>query len=315
MKSVLSLLLILALFAVWTMIRVENRRLAAYASHPPEGQFITVGGHPVHYVQIGTGPDLVLIHGASGSTRDWTFDIAPVLAEAYRVTIIDRPGLGYTPPLAANDVTVDQQTDLLVATSKALGVENPVVAGQSFGGALLLNWATRHQDDMAAAVDIAGATHTWETGRETLYRLLSQPVIGPILGHLISAWLPHDYLGTQIARVFDPNAMPEGYAEYIGKGLILLPENFVANAQQRHELLEMLPAQIAHYPDVTIPVEIIHGDADTIVGLNVHSVPLSNEVQKATLTVLPGVGHMPQHVAMDEVIAAIDRAALRAGVK
>ncbi|MBV7409820.1 alpha/beta fold hydrolase [Maritimibacter sp. DP1N21-5] len=315
MKLVVSLALILALFAVWTMIRVENHRLAAYRTHPPEGRFVQVDGHPVHVVQIGEGPDLVLIHGASGSTRDWTFDIAPVLADRYRVTIFDRPGLGYTPPLASSGVTLDDQTDLLVAASRAVGVESPVVAGQSFGGAVLMNWAVRHSDYMAAAVDISGATHTWDTGRALLYRILAQPVVGPVLAHLIAAWLPEDYLEAQIESVFAPNDPVPGYADHIGAGIILLPEQFVANAQQRHALLDQLPAQMALYPQVDVPLEIIHGDADTTVGLSIHSIPLSQEVPGANLTVLPGVGHMPQHVAMDEVIAAIDRAALRAGAK
>ncbi len=314
MKLVVSLLLILALFALWTMVRVEDRRLAAYREHPPEGRFTVVDGHPVHYVQIGQGLDLVLIHGASGSTRDWTFDIAPKLAERYRVTIFDRPGLGYTQPLAPNGVTLDDQSDLLVAAAKQVGVENPIVAGQSFGGAVLMNWAVRHRDYMAAALDIAGATHTWNTGRPALYRVLAQPVIGPVLAHVIAGWISEDYLEAQIDGVFRPNDPVPGYIDYIGAGIILLPEQFVANAQQRHGLIDMLPAQMALYPTVTVPVEIVHGDADTTVGLSIHSIPLSNEVQDANLTVLPGIGHMPQHVAMDEVIAAIDRAALRAGV-
>lgn len=315
MKLVLSILLILALFACATMIRVEQRRLAAYHDYPPEGQFVTVDGHPVHYVQMGEGPDLVLIHGASGSTRDWTFDIAEPLAQKYRVTIFDRPGLGYTPPLARSGVTVTEQTDLLVAASRALGVENPVVAGQSFGGALVMNWAVNHPDYMAAAVSIAGATHPWEGDLDSFYALLAKPVIGPIMGHLISAWLPKDYLAARINSVFEPNDPLPGYSDYIGGGIILLPENFIANAQQRHELRAMLREQSQRYGEVSLPVEVIHGTADTTVGLFVHSEPLVNEVQDGNLTVLEGVGHMPHHIEMDETIAAIDRAALRAGVK
>ncbi|WP_138423179.1 alpha/beta fold hydrolase [Maritimibacter alexandrii] len=315
MKLALSLLLILALFACATMIRVENRRLAAYRAHPPEGRFIVVDGHPVHYVQMGEGPDLVLLHGASGSTRDWTFDIAPVLAESYRVTILDRPGLGYTPPLKPNGVTLSEQTTLMVEATRALGVENPVVAGQSFGGALVMNWAVYHPDHISAAVSIAGATHPWPGGRDTLYALLAQPVIGPIMAHVISAWLPEAYLEAQINAVFAPNDPLPGYADYIGAGMILLPEQFKANAQQRHELLHHLEEQQPRYADVEIPVEVIHGDADTTVGLSVHSEPLVEEVQNGNLTVLDGVGHMPHHVEMAETIAAIDRAALRAGVK
>jgi pimeloyl-ACP methyl ester carboxylesterase len=47
----------------------------------------------------------------------------------------------------------------------------------------------------------------------------------------------------------------------------------------------------------------------------VHSFPLSNLLPNATLTVLPGVGHGPHQTQQPAVIAAIDRAAARAGLR
>jgi pimeloyl-ACP methyl ester carboxylesterase len=61
-------------------------------------------------------------------------------------------------------------------------------------------------------------------------------------------------------------------------------------------------------------VEILHGDADLIVPLEVHSEPLSAQIPDATLTVLPGIGHMLHHADPAGTDAAIDRAARRAGV-
>ena len=54
---------------------------------------------------------------------------------------------------------------------------------------------------------------------------------------------------------------------------------------------------------------------DTIVPHKVHGEPLSKLIPGAHLTLLPGVGHMPQHVAAPAVLAAIDRAAARAGLR
>ena len=65
------------------------------------------------------------------------------------------------------------------------------------------------------------------------------------------------------------------------------------------------------YPTLTLPVELIHGTADTIVPLHIHSDPLSQRLPDATLTVIDGAGHMPHHAHAEQVIAAIDRAALR----
>jgi pimeloyl-ACP methyl ester carboxylesterase len=63
-----------------------------------------------------------------------------------------------------------------------------------------------------------------------------------------------------------------------------------------------------------MPIEIVHGEADTIVPLQVHSIPLSRLAPNAQLVILPGLGHMPHHNAPEEVVAAVDRARRRAGL-
>jgi pimeloyl-ACP methyl ester carboxylesterase len=269
----------------------------------------------VHYVQKGQGPDLVLIHGASGNTRDFTFSLVDQLVETYRVTVFDRPGLGYTPPLARRGVTLADQADLLQGASAELGLNRPIVLGQSFGGAVAMAWALRHEDQIAGIVNLSGATYPWKGELDKLYATLARPVIGPALAWGISAWVSQDYVDTAVKGVFDPQAAPKGYADYFGPGLVLRPFSAQANAQQRTDMREELRLMAPEYPSLTLPIEIVHGDADDIVGLSIHSEPMARDVASARLTVLPGIGHMPQHVAQPEVIAAIDRTAERAGLR
>jgi pimeloyl-ACP methyl ester carboxylesterase len=47
----------------------------------------------------------------------------------------------------------------------------------------------------------------------------------------------------------------------------------------------------------------------------IHAAPLAGQIEGANLTLLEGVGHMPHHVAPGAVVAAIDRAARRAGLR
>lgn len=88
-----------------------------------------------------------------------------------------------------------------------------------------------------------------------------------------------------------------------------------ANALQRANLLAEIEALHPRYGEIKVPVEIVHGDADTTVGVNIHSVPLARQISGANLVILPGVGHMPHHLAGTEVVAAIHRAATRAGLR
>lgn len=306
-------------FTVLTLWRVQQNARTAAREFPAPGTFVDVDGHPVHYVEMGqkagTAPDLVLIHGASGNTRDMTFSLATQLAPDYRLVIFDRPGLGHTPALGPKGVSISDQARLLSAAATAIGVETPIVAGQSFGGAVTMAWAVNHPDTISAAMLMAGATHPWEGPRDAFSARLAHPIFGPIVARLISAWAPQDYVKASIESIFEPQNAPEGYGEAVGVPLVLRPATLIANAQQRDDLREEVRALHTKYPDLTLPIEIVHGDADTIVGLSVHSERMVAEVASARLTVLPGVGHMPQHVSHPEVIAAIERAAVRAGLR
>ena len=64
-----------------------------------------------------------------------------------------------------------------------------------------------------------------------------------------------------------------------------------------------------------MPIEIVHGDADDTVYLDVHSGRMARELPNAHLTVLPGIGHMPHHADPQAIVDAIDRAATRAGIR
>ncbi len=310
-----SLLVVVVALVAATLWRVQQRHAEAARDYPPNGRFVEVDGHPVHYVEMGAGPDLVLLHGAGGNTRDFTFSLAEDLAEHYRVLIFDRPGLGHTPPLASSGVTVRDQVGLLTKAARSLGANRPVVVGHSFGGALTMAWAVHHGDQIAAAVSIAGATYPWEGPLNTLYSSLSHPVFGPVLARLISAWANEDYIEARVESVFEPQSAPSGYGDHIGVPLILRPASLIANAQQRTDLRPELEDLHAFYGTLDIPVEVVHGDADTTVGVHVHSTRMVEDIAGTNLTVLPGIGHMPQHTNAADVIAAIHRAAERAGLR
>jgi pimeloyl-ACP methyl ester carboxylesterase len=311
----LILLAVLVLVIASTLWRVGQNAKRAADQFPPQGAFVEVDGHPVHYVEMGQGPALVLIHGASGNTRDFTFGLAEKLATSYRVIIFDRPGLGYTPQLAAYGVSITDQANLLASAAVLLGAEKPIVAGQSFGGSITLAWAVTRPDNIAAAVSISGASHPWEGTLDTLTANLAHPVVGPVLSRLASAWVSRAYVADSMRGTFNPQDPIDGYAEHIGIPLILRPASLMANARQRDTLKEDLRAISSKYSALTLPLEIVHGDADPIVPLHVHSTRLLQEVEGANLVTLAGIGHMPQHLNHSDVIAAIDRAAARAGLR
>lgn len=303
--------------------RAETRASLAEASYPPTGQFVTVGGQRVHAHIEGSGPDLVLIHGASGNTRDFTFAFVDRLKDDYRVIVFDRPGLGWSDRVsddfggAFNTAAESpvQQAAFLQAAADELGVRNPIVLGHSYGGAVALAWGLNRPDDTAALVVLSGASNPWPGGLGALYGIASSAVGGATVVPLISAYAPVARITATLDSIFAPQSAPDGYGEYIGAGLTLRRETLRANARQVNSLRPHVVEMSARYGTLPMPVEIVHGTADDVVPLHIHSEPLARQIPGAVLTRLEGIGHMPHHAAPDAVEQAIHRAAARARLR
>ena len=105
-----------------------------------------------------------------------------------------------------------------------------------------------------------------------------------------------------------PAPVPPGYDDFLGTPLTLRRETLATNVSQVNALRAELVSMEPRYPSLTLPVELIHGTADTIVPLDIHSRPIVEILPDARLTVIEGAGHMPHHAHSDLVVQAIDRA-------
>lgn len=324
MPSAASLIVALTLAAGGATAAGAHRRAARAAlTHPPEGRLIALpDGRRVHAVTRGSGPDLVLIHGASGSSRDWTFRFVGMIEGRYRVTAFDRPGMGWSDqprpgldhPFCNEGASPAEQAAMLREAARLIGLQRPILLGHSYGASVALAWALDDPQGTAAVVDVAGATMPWPGRLGRLYRLNASRLGGLLLAPLLAAFVPPALVHRAIAATFAPDPVPPGYAAHFGPDLTLRLRSLRSNARQVASLRPHLVAMAARYPAITVPVEIVHGDADPTVPLEVHSRPLCRLIPTARLTVLPGIGHMPHHSAPAAVIAAIDRARDRAGL-
>ncbi|MEM6887792.1 MAG: alpha/beta hydrolase [Pseudomonadota bacterium] len=318
----ITLVICLTVLVAAVQILAAVRERAGRAAFPPSGQFVQVDGIDIHMHVSGKGPDVVLIHGASGSLRDFTFDLANRLNDRYRVIAVDRPGHGwsdradgYGGALNLKAEPPALQARLLRRAVAQLGVTKPVVVGHSYGGAVALAWAVDSPDKTAALVLLGAASMPWPGSLDPIYRI-NASLPGSLLAvPLISALVPSSYIDRSVNGIFAPQEMPAGYLAHFGPLRSLTRSSLRANAQQVNSLRPHIVDMAAEYPGLTLPVEALHGTADTTVPMDIHSEPLVEVLPDATLTRLEGVGHMPQHAMPEEVEAAIDRAASRAGLR
>lgn len=272
----------------------------------PTGSFVAVNGARVHYVQQGSGPDLVLLHGASGNLRDWTFGPMEALASSFRVTAFDRPGLGHSDTIA-NVTDIGAQARHLNKAARQIGLNKPIVLGHSYGGSIALSWALETPEEVPGLLLLSAPTQVWPGGLGWQYDVATTPVLGWIAAHVLPLMAGDRLTRRTLKVIFDPQPVSDGYYEHIQSKLALHPDVVLSNARQVAGLKEQLRRIIPGYSSLNIPVEILHGTADDIVPLKIHSEKLVTDLPNAVLTPLEGVGHMPQHTAWPEVEAALDR--------
>lgn len=300
--------LLLVAFLV-TVVIAAVRSAQAQRSHPAFGQMIDVDGRKVHAYVTGSGPALVLIHGASGNLRDFSFDFIDRVKDRYTVIAFDRPGLGYTPENDPQGDSLSDQAALLHGALTALGYDHAIVLGQSFGGAVALRWGIDFPDSVDGLVLVGGVSNPWTTPLDPLYALNASTFPGIVMRQVEGAFAPDRMIDASLSAIFRPQPVPPGYKDYVGVGLTIRPASLRANARQVKRLLPQVKEMVPHYSDLAMPVEIIHGDADTIVPAAVHADVLATQVSQARYTRLEGIGHMPHHVSPDAVTDAIDRIA------
>jgi pimeloyl-ACP methyl ester carboxylesterase len=272
---------------------------------PAEGRFVEAMGLRVHAWERGSGQPVVLLHGASGNLRDWTFELAPVIARRRRAIAFDRPGNGYSERPAERGGDPVVQARILRAAARALGAERPILVGHSWGAALAMAWALAFPEEVAGVVTVAGAVMPWS----------EQPMLAEMIGldrlliGFYFSYLQSSRGGVEgfVRRIFRPQTPPPGYVEHVGGQLALRPETLAANMEDIAALNGALRRLSPGYARLDMPVEVISGTEDFIIRPKRQPIPFAAALRRPRLTLLEGVGHMAHHAAPGELLAALDR--------
>ena len=302
LKTLVISAAILALGLGGLALRLSQRQAQIAAAFPPIGQFITVNGARVHYKTTGSGPNIVLIHGASGNLREWEFGLRAALEKRFTVTAFDRPGLGYSDPIPQGDHLAAQAAHLRKAAA-ALGIPAPILIGHSYGGSVALAWAL--QDAPPAMMLISAPSLPWPDPLDPWYRLTNSTLGRALAVPIAAALVPQSYVRRATDAVFAPQSAPPAYHTEFGAMLATRAPSLATNTGQVNALYGDITAQMAGYGALNMPIALIHGDSDTIVPLHVHAAKLVDILPNASLTVLKGVGHMPQHSHLDVILAQL----------
>ncbi len=116
---------------------------AKYAQ--PGSKYMSVEGIEVHYMDEGSGPAILMLHGSFSSLR--TYDrVAAALKDRYRVIRYDMPPSGLSGSVPDSALATLAPEALPEIVLDRLGVKTATVAGVSSGGATAFVFASRRPD-------------------------------------------------------------------------------------------------------------------------------------------------------------------------
>jgi pimeloyl-ACP methyl ester carboxylesterase len=292
--------------------RLKQRYLASRVAHQyPQAlsKFVTVNEARLHFVIKGAGRPVVLIHGNPGSCQDWGRLYGP-LASRYCGFAFDRPGHGHSDRPNHRDITVDVQAQMLHNALKELNVEQPILVGHSWGGALAVAYALEFPADLSGAVLLAPAVYESEDGVSFLSKVPAWPVVGDLVNFLFTPLLGAWIVREDLQKAFSPDLVPKHYLRHVLSEWTR-PRKVKWYSVDDALLNESLAKFAERYSGIRVPVVIVTGDSDLIVPARENAHRLYEALPHAELIVLEKTGHQIPFTRPDAVVDAIDRVAAK----
>ena len=272
---------------------------------PPDRRIVRAsGGRGIAYVEAGSGPDLVLIHGALMTLEDMWLGPMTALSRHFRVIAVDRPGHGASDRIRFLDGSPWAQAAIIRDAVRALDLHRPVIVGHSFGGAVALSYAMSFPDEIAGVVALAPICFPELRLEQMLFGPRAVPMLGDALAFTGGAAVDTALLPLLWRTMFLPQAMPARFAAEFPFAWARRPAPMIANGEDAAALWPAMARSAMGYAGCRVPVHILGGDADIVVGNLFHGWNAARLIPDAKFDLIGGAGHMLHHFHVEALTAA-----------
>jgi len=302
-----ALLWACAVAVVYSAVWYASKRRARQAEreYPPTGQFVSVDGVNLHYVQRDAGPAVVLLHGSDGFLQDFTLTVMDRIAVSFTAIAVDRPGHGYSDAPASPRPTLTTQARLIHRALRKLGVERPILVGHSWSALLLLYYAWKYPADVSGLVMAAPSIYP-DRAHETLLRLVSNPWISRLL-HPLFTIVKGPIIRRFLAQAFAPAVAPPEYSRQAEALWLRTAAQMATTARENRSERSALDSFAPAHVSSTIPILIVVGDRDRVTPVDRQAGRLLAEMPQAALITVGNTGHQLLHTAPESLVHAIER--------
>ena len=255
---------------------------------------ISVGRHRISTMTLGSGPDVLLLHGLGG-TRASLLETAAALSTRYTVHAPDLPGFGSSCKPAVGRYNAPWFADVMLGLLDALEIDHAHVVGNSMGGRIAIEMGLARPERVTALALLCPAVAWIRRGFHPIVRLL-RPELG---------MLPHNLHRRMVASQFsslfynrdllDP-AVGDLMVDEFRRIYHSAGARYAFLASARNIYLEAPHGRRGFYPrlaELEVPALFIWGDHDVLI-----PAAFSRQVRRwlptAEQVIIPDCGHVPQ---------------------
>lgn len=120
------------------------------------GKLMEVDGVTLHYIENGSGPAIVMIHGFGGQTFSFRYQLQE-FSRDHRCVAIDLKGFGYSERPEDGDYSLEEQARLVLRAMDLLSIDKAVLIGHSMGGEVVARAAAMAPERVEKLVLVATA--------------------------------------------------------------------------------------------------------------------------------------------------------------
>jgi haloalkane dehalogenase len=269
---------------------------------PYESRFVSIDGHTVHYVDEGSGPTLLFLHG----NPTWSFvyrDVIRALRGDFRCVALDFPGFGLSTARPGCRYLPEEYAEVVTAFVDALSLTGVTLVAHDWGGPIGLATVQRRP----AAFDALVVANTWAwpisgaPGVEIASRLLGGPLGRVLARHVnlfVNAMIPAGHrLRTPAAAELDHYRRALGTPGRRDASAVL-PRRITAS----HAFLADVEAGLGDI--ASLKTLIVWGDADFAFRAEERQ-RWERAFHDHHTVIVEGAGHFVQSDAPDQFAAAI----------
>ena len=270
---------------------------ATWPNHA-SSNFAEADGIHWHVQQMGSGPELLLVHGTGASTHSWR-DVMPLLARDYRVTAIDLPGHAFTDSVDAARSSIHGMSRSLATLLSVLRVQPRYCVGHSAGAVVICRMAVAGLLEPRGIVSVNGAFAPLRGAASHLFSPVARLMASNLMVARLIALRARNTRATVERLIASTGSTLDQHGVELYARLIHKPRH-VAGALRMMGNWNLQDFE-RELPALSVPLTLIVGDNDLMVPPT-QAQWVRARVRHASVRHMNGLGHLAHEEAPQQFV-------------